>query len=56
MAEQSLAKVVDFVALGALFGPGAPDPIWFILRLRLSIEDIAEDMDFVCFVTRVHKH
>ena len=30
-----LAKVVDFVPLGALSGPGAPDPVLARFRIRV---------------------
>ena len=43
-----LAKVVKLVPLGACFGLGGPaDPIWGILRLRVSVKDTAEDMENV---------
>jgi hypothetical protein len=36
MTEQkTLAKVVDLVSLGALFGPGAPDPALGRFQIRV---------------------
>ena len=41
MAEQkTLAKVFDFVPLGALSGPGAPDPDLVHSRIDVSVDDI----------------
>ena len=55
MAEKKhLAKVAVLLPLGALFGPGAPDPIWVILRLRFSVEDIMEDMEIVNMLLYIH--
>ena len=40
MAEKTLGKSVDLVSLRALFGPGAPTPIWVDFKLGFSVEDI----------------
>ena len=37
--KNPLAKVLDFEPLGALSGPGTPDPDLFIFKLKLSVEE-----------------
>ena len=41
--------MVDSVPLGALFGPGAPDPDLGHSQMRFSVEDIVGDMKFLIF-------
>ena len=47
MAEKKpLAKVVDLVSLGVLFGPGAPDPDF---ELGFGIPDVIEELKMLIF-------
>ena len=44
MAEIFPTKVVDFESLGALLGPGAPDPDLLRFVLKLNVQDNASSI------------
>ena len=47
--KKPLAKVVDLVSLGVLFGPGAPDPDLGRFRIRVGIPDVIEELKMLIF-------